>query len=99
MTIRPTVLHLAARIHDVDVSELHDGYRIYDALAASDLAMDLEADLGVEVPDDEVVRWETVGDVVRGMERLKKGEKADAKDRGPLTKRKKKSKAVQGSLL
>lgn len=105
--IRATVLHLVARASDISVSQLEHVYTLGADVGLHDdqiaeLAMDIEADLGVEVPDDEFERWVTVGDVVRGMERLTKAEKEEERERAPLTKRKggkKGDRVEQGSLL
>lgn len=93
MSIRATVFHLIARALNGDADELDDDYDLRPDIRAMgsdwfyELAMDLEADLGVEVPDDEVERWVTVGDVVRCMERLVESDKQSRKSRAPLTKR------------
>ncbi len=71
--MKNTVMNIVAEILDLDVEEIKEDANIMedldaDSIAVMEIVMELEDELDVEVPTEDILELNTVGDIVSYIE-------------------------------
>lgn len=74
--VRP-MRQIGSRSHLATNARLAEDLR-FDSLDRQSLACELDMEFGIEIPDDDLVSWTTLGDVIATVDRLLASKRAAA---------------------